>query len=64
MSWDSVLAQCTPESRERFHIAWRRADLTHGQLNLELESTTFENRRIWIRSIGHIEKLDGRPVRA
>jgi PAS domain S-box-containing protein len=64
VSWDSMLAQCTPESRERFHTAWRRADLTDGQLDLELEITTLENRRIWIRVIGHIEKLDGRSVRA
>jgi PAS domain S-box-containing protein len=64
VSWDSMLAQCTPESRERFHTAWRRADLTDGQLDLELEITTLQNRLIWIRVIGHIEKLDGRAVRA
>ena len=59
-----MLAQCTPESRERFHNAWRRADTTDGQLDLELEITTLQNRRIWIRVIGHIEKLEGRSVRA
>ena len=64
VSWDAMLAQCTPESRERFHNAWRRADTTDGQLDLELEITTLQNRRIWIRVIGHIEKLEGRSVRA
>jgi PAS domain S-box-containing protein len=64
VSWDAMLAQCTPESRERFHNAWRRADLTDGQLDLELEITTLKNRRIWIRVVGHIEKLEARSVRA
>ncbi len=64
VSWDALLAQCTPESRERFHNAWRRAELSDGQLDLELEITTLMNRRSWIRVIGHIEKLDGRSVRA
>ena len=40
VSWESMLTQCTPESRERFHSAWRRADLTNGDLDLELEITT------------------------
>jgi PAS domain S-box-containing protein len=64
VSWDAMLAQCTPESRERFHNAWRRADLTDGQLDLELEITTLKHRRIWIRVVGHIEKLEARSVRA
>jgi PAS domain S-box-containing protein len=59
-----MLARCTPESRERFHNAWRRADLTDGQIDLELEITTFQNQLIWIRVIGHIEKHEGRSVRA
>jgi PAS domain S-box-containing protein len=64
VSWDAMLAQCTVESRERFHNAWKRADLSDGQLDLELEITTLKNRRIWIRVVGHIEKLEGRSVRA
>ena len=64
VSWDAMLAQCTPDSRERFHNAWRRADIADGQLDLELEITTLQHRRIWIRVIGHIEKLEGRSVRA
>jgi PAS domain S-box-containing protein len=38
--------------------------LSDGYLDLELEITTLAKRRIWIRVIGHIEKLDGRSVRA
>jgi PAS domain S-box-containing protein len=64
VSWESMLTQCTPESRERFHSAWRRADLTNGDLDLELEITTPDRERVWVRLIGHIEKLDGRSVRA
>jgi PAS domain S-box-containing protein len=64
VSWDAMLAQCTPECRERFHTAWRHAELTDGQLDLELEITTLARRDIWVRIIGHIEKLDGRSVRA
>jgi PAS domain S-box-containing protein len=64
VSWDSQLAQCTPEFRQRFHEAWKRAESTDGQLDIELEINTLRNRRIWVRMIGHLEKLDGRPVRA
>ncbi|HEX4151363.1 MAG TPA: PAS domain S-box protein [Steroidobacteraceae bacterium] len=64
VSWESMLAQCTPESRERFSAAWRRADCGDGQLDLELEITTLKGQRIWIRVVGHIEKVDERPIRA
>ena len=64
VSWESMLAQCTPESRQRFHEASVHAESTDGQLDLELEITTFKSRRIWVRMIGHLEKLEGRPFRA
>jgi PAS domain S-box-containing protein len=64
VSWESMLAQFTPESREQFHRAWRRADAGDGQLDLEIEIITLKNHRNWIRVIAHIEKLDGRSVRA
>jgi PAS domain S-box-containing protein len=63
-SWDSVLAQCTSESRQRFHEAWKRAESADGQIDLELEINTLKNKRIWVRMIGHMEKLEGRLVRA
>jgi len=64
VSWDSMLAQCTPESLQRFHDACDRSEATGGQLDLELEITTLKKQRIWIRIIGHLEFLDGRPFRA
>ncbi len=64
VSWDSVLAQCTPESRQRLHEARMGAESTDAHLDLELEIMTLKNQRIWVRLIGHIEKLDGRPFRA
>jgi PAS domain S-box-containing protein len=64
VSWDSVLAQCTAESRQHFHEAWKRAESNDGQIDLELEINTIKNNRIWVRMIGHLERLDGRAVRA
>jgi PAS domain S-box-containing protein len=64
VSWDSMLAQCTPESLQRFQDACARSEAAAGQLDLELEITTFKNRHIWVRIIGHLEFLDGRPFRA
>jgi PAS domain S-box-containing protein len=64
VSWDSMLAQCTPESLMRFREACARSETTGGQLDLELQITTLGNRRIWVRIIGHLEMLDGRPFRA
>jgi two-component system, NarL family, sensor histidine kinase UhpB len=64
VSWHSMLAQCTPESRRRFHAACRRSEAVGGPLDLELEITTLKDERIWVRMIGHTEMLDGRPFRA
>ena len=64
VSWESALAQCTPESRQLFHDNWKEAETTDGKLDLELEIITLKNHRVWIRLIGQVEKLDGRPVRA
>ncbi len=64
VSSESMLAQFTPESRRRFHEACARAEAADGQLDLELEITTFKSRRIWVKMIGHLEMLDGRPFRA
>ena len=64
VSWDSALAQCTPESRQHFEDAWKRAESSDGQIDLELEINTLKNKRIWVRMIGHMEKLEGRSARA
>jgi len=64
VSWESMLAQCMPESCQRFHDACVRAETTDGHFDLELEINTLKNRRIWVRMIGHLEMRDGRPLRA
>jgi PAS domain S-box-containing protein len=64
VSWDSMLGQCTPESLKRFRDACERSEASGEQIDLELEITTLKSRRIWVRIIGHLELLDGRPFRA
>jgi PAS domain S-box-containing protein len=64
VSWDSMLAQCTPESLQRFHEACGRSETGGEQIDLELEITTFKGRRIWVRIIRHLELVEGRPFRA
>ncbi len=64
VSWESMLVQCTPESRQRFNDACAAAETADGGFDLELEITTLCNRRLWVRIVGHVEKLDGRPFRA
>jgi PAS domain S-box-containing protein len=64
VSWGSMLAQCTPESLQRFREACDRSEAAGGQIDLELQITTFKSKRIWVRIIGHMEMLDGRPFRA
>jgi PAS domain S-box-containing protein len=64
VSWDAMLAQCKAESLQRFHDSFSRAEAAGGQVDLELEITTLKSRPIWVRFIGHLEMLDGRPFRA
>jgi PAS domain S-box-containing protein len=64
VSWQSMLARCTPESLQRFQEACDRARTAGGQIDQELEITTLKSRRIWVRLIAHLEMLDGRPLRA
>jgi PAS domain S-box-containing protein len=64
VSWDSMLAQCTPDSLQRFRDAYDRSAAAGEQIDLELEIATFKNQRIWVRIIGHLELQDGRPFRA
>ena len=62
-SWDAMVDRCTPESAEKLREAFRRGE-TGGQIDLELEICTAKNQRIWVRVIGHVETLNGRPFRA
>jgi PAS domain S-box-containing protein len=64
VSWDSMLAHCTPESLQRFQEACDRSGATGGQLDLELEIITLKSHSHWVRITGHLELLDGNPFRA
>jgi PAS domain S-box-containing protein len=64
LTWESMLAQCVPESGEQFKQACRRAEAGDGHIDLELEINTLKAQRIWVRVIGHLEMLGGRPFRS
>ncbi len=64
LTWESMLGQCVPESREQFREACQRAEAGVGHIDLELEINTLKSQRIWVRVIGHLEMLGGRPFRA
>ncbi|HEY2530952.1 MAG TPA: PAS domain-containing protein [Xanthobacteraceae bacterium] len=64
LTWQSMLAQCVPESREQFRMACQKAEAGAGHIDLELEINTLKNQRVWVRVIGHLELLGGHPFRA
>ena len=64
VSWDSMLAQCVAESAELLRDALTRATSGNWQLNLEIEIKTLQEERLWVRIIGHVEMLDGKPFRS
>ena len=64
VSWESMLERFAPESARRFHEARARSEASGGPMDLELEIMTLSEQRIWVRLIGHLESLDGRPFRA
>jgi PAS domain S-box-containing protein len=61
---ESMLAQYVPESSAQLLEAWQQAEAGAGHIDLELEINTLKNQRIWVRVIGHLEMLGGRPFRA
>jgi PAS domain S-box-containing protein len=64
VTWNSMLSRCPPESLERLNEAIDAAHLNDGQLDLELEILTLNERRVWVHLVGQIEKLYGGPFRA
>jgi PAS domain S-box-containing protein len=64
VSWESMLTRCCPESGQRFLAACAVAEAAGGHIDVELEINTLKNQRIWVRVIGHLEMLDGRPLRS
>jgi len=63
-TWEAMLKQCLPESAERLRAGLFRSRGGVGQLDVEIEINTFKGSRLWIRVIGHVERLDGRPFRS
>ena len=64
VSWESMLAQCVPDSGEQLSKAFRRAEAGSGHVDLEIEINSLKDQRIWVRIIGHLEMLGGHPFRA
>jgi PAS domain S-box-containing protein len=64
VGWEAMFGRCTLDSRKRFDRAYRAVEMTGGGFDLELEITTLKGQRLWVRIIGHQEKLQGSPVRA
>ena len=64
VSWGGMLERFKPESRLRLTEACRQAEEHGGGFDLELEITTLRSRPLWVRVIGHVEKLEGRPLRS
>jgi PAS domain S-box-containing protein len=64
LSWDAMVAQCRPESRQRLLEACAVAEASGDGFDLELEISTLANRSLWVRIIGHVELLEGRPFRS
>jgi PAS domain S-box-containing protein len=64
VSWESMLAQCVPESAEQLRESFRKAEAGSGHVDLEIEINSLKNQRIWVRIIGHLEMLGGHPFRA
>jgi two-component system, LuxR family, sensor kinase FixL len=61
---ETLLTRCVPESARQFRDACSRAEATGGQIDLQLEINTLKNQRVWVRIIGQMEMLGGRPFRA
>ncbi|HEY0749411.1 MAG TPA: PAS domain-containing protein, partial [Steroidobacteraceae bacterium] len=64
VSWEAMLAQCVPESGEQLREAFARAEAGSGHVDLEIEINSLKDQRLWVRIIGHLEMLGGRPFRA
>jgi len=62
-SWDSALQYFASDSAPFIRDAMDRALTSGDAWDLELQLITFRNRRIWVRSTGAAEMVDGKPVK-
>jgi PAS domain S-box-containing protein len=63
VSWEAMVAQCVAESRQRLRDAFSAAQVSDDPMDLQIEIITGGGERLWVRVIGHVERLDGRPLR-
>ena len=59
----ALKGRCAPESAQRLRKAIEHAFAGSGTLDVEIEIITFRDSRLWVRVIGHMERLNGRPSR-
>ena len=64
VTWESMAARCTAESRQRFERAQATAAVSGGEFDLELQIVTLPGRTVWVRLVGHLEVQQGMPLRA
>jgi PAS domain S-box-containing protein len=61
---DETFGYFEPDARETIAQAFARA-VAHGEpYDIELPMVTAKGRHVWVRSVGEVVRVDGRPVRA
>ncbi len=63
-SWENFQKQCSPQSMQMLRDAFHAAEEAGGRLDLEMEIHTLGGQRVWVRVIGYLEMIDGKPFRA
>lgn len=62
--WEQALTYFAPDSQQCIDEAMRRARTTGEPWDLELQLISAKGRRLWVRSTGAVEMVDGRPAKA
>ncbi len=62
--WDTALQFLAPDSQDEIREAMTRARAGGEPWDLELQLVTARGRRLWVRSTGAVEMVDGRPAKA
>jgi diguanylate cyclase (GGDEF)-like protein len=62
--WDKALGFFAPDSQDAIREAIARGRARGEPWDLELQLTTANGRRLWVRSTGAVEMVNGRPAKA
>ena len=62
--WDKALGFFAPDSQDTIREAMARARARGEPWDLELQLITANGRRLWVRSTGAVEMVNGRPAKA